>query len=60
MTYTFAGETTNVTEHVLYLMSTVHEAIRVSNKCLLPPKVYPYSRHTYDGAPGYFYSKVSE
>ena len=41
-------------------MSTVHEAVRVANHSTLPSKpVYPYSRHSYDKAPGHFYSKVS-
>ena len=48
-------------------MSTVHEAVRVANHSKPPLSatlpsipVYPYSRHSYDKAPGHFYSKVSE
>ena len=53
-------ENTSRTEKLYFVLSAVNEAVRVGNnrtsKQSIP--VYPYSRHTYDPAPGPFYSKV--
>ena len=53
-------ENTSRTEKIYFILSTVNEAVRVGNnrtsKESIP--VYPYSRHTYDPAPGHFYTRV--